>query len=252
MSRRNAVIALLAVPFLGVGLTPVAVATASATASVVSHAPMIRSVTPNIAGTTYSQNWSGYAAKGATFNSVSASWVQPTGKCTSKVTYSAFWVGLDGYSSQTVEQTGSEVDCVGGSPKYYAWYEMYPSFPVNFAEPVAPGDAFTASVTASGTSFTLTISDTTEGWSQTENKTLASAKKSSAEVIAEAPCCTAGGAPLPLTNFGTANFTDATVDGSPIGTFKPVRINMGTAAVPKDVTSPLSAQENFSEKWRSH
>src|SRR5436190_4132645 len=75
-----------------------------------------------------SSNWSGYAAFGTpgSFNSVSASWVQPSVTCTSKNTYSSYWVGLDGYNSSTVEQLGTEADCSSGAAKYYAWYEMYP------------------------------------------------------------------------------------------------------------------------------
>ena len=85
-----------------------------------------------------STNWSGYAATGS-FTSVSAHWTEPTGHCTSATRYSSFWVGLDGFNSTTVEQTGSEVDCSGGSPVYYSWYEMYPAFPVNFSNTVRPG-----------------------------------------------------------------------------------------------------------------
>jgi hypothetical protein len=246
MSRQSAVIALLAVPILSVGLSPVL----SATASVVDHGPMISAPAPSISGTKYSNNWSGFAATGATFDSVSASWVQPTGTCRPKTTYAAFWVGLDGYSSHTVEQTGSDVDCVGGTPQYYAWYEMYPGPSISFTDPVLPGDHFNASVTASGTSFTLTISDTTQGWTKTEVKTAASALKSSAEVIAEAPCCTSTGGTLPLTDFGTVNFTDATVDGSALGSFNPVQMDMGTVAKPKDVTSTLS-HKAFSVTWEA-
>src|SRR6188472_3762174 len=78
-----------------------------------------------------STNWSGYAATGRTFTSVSASWTQPTAICTG-ASYSSFWVGLDGDGSSTVEQTGSSADCSSaGVPSYYAWYEMYPKFPTN-------------------------------------------------------------------------------------------------------------------------
>src|SRR5579859_2350124 len=57
-----------------------------------------------------STNWSGYAGTSSTsgaFTSVSASWVQPSGLCNGRgQQYAAFWVGLDGFSSSTVEQTG--------------------------------------------------------------------------------------------------------------------------------------------------
>jgi hypothetical protein len=128
---------------------------------------------------------------------------------------------------------------------------MYPGAALNYSNPVASGDHFTASVTASGTAFTLTLSDATEGWTRTEHKTLKSAKKSSAEVIAEAPCCTARGAILPLTDFGTVSFTNAEVDGSPIGNFEPNQINMGTKAKPKDATSSLNGGNAFSVTWVS-
>ena len=73
------------------------------------------------AGTVYSRNWSGYAASGTTFTDVKGSWTQPTADCSSvkhrKVTIAAFWSGLDGYNSRTVEQTGTEADCVGATPE---------------------------------------------------------------------------------------------------------------------------------------
>ena len=76
-----------------------------------------------------STNWSGYSSTGGPFTSVSASWVQPTGQCGAGASYSSFWVGLDGDGTDTVEQTGSDVDCAGGVPDYYTWYEMYPAAP---------------------------------------------------------------------------------------------------------------------------
>ena len=91
-----------------------------------------------------STNWSGYAGTTGRYTSVSASWVQPAGTCSSGDQYAAFWVGLDGYSSSTVEQTGSEVDCVGRTAEYYAWYEMYPGPSENYSNTVKAGDHFTA------------------------------------------------------------------------------------------------------------
>src|ERR1700691_5382679 len=147
-----------------------------------------------------STNWSGYAATTGTYTSVSASWTQPTGKCSSGDQYAAFWVGLDGYSSSTVEQTGSEVDCVGRTAEYYAWWEMYPGGSEEINHTVKAGDLFVASVTYEGSNrFLLSLVDTTQRWTFTTTQTLAGAARSSAEVIAEAPCCTYGGGVLPLT-----------------------------------------------------
>src|ERR1700678_2931249 len=60
-----------------------------------------------------STNWAGYADTAGTYTTVSASWTQPAGTCSSGDTYAAFWIGIDGYSSSTVEQTGTELDCIG-------------------------------------------------------------------------------------------------------------------------------------------
>jgi hypothetical protein len=195
-----------------------------------------------------SSNWSGYAATGRTFTSVSASWVQPAVSCGSATTYSSFWIGIDGDGSNSVEQTGTEADCSGGRAYYSSWYEMYPAYPVNYSNTVSPGDHFTATVSVSGSTFTLTLSDTTRGWTRTTTKSSSSASKASAEVIAEAPSSSTG--VLPLSNFGTVNFTGSTANGQAIGTFGPDRIDMASGSTTKASTSSLSGGENFSVTWR--
>ncbi len=190
-----------------------------------------------------SSNWAGYAATGAsgTFTSVSSSWTEPTGHCAGGTQYAAFWVGLDGYTSNSVEQAGSEVDCAGRVPQYYAWYEMYPGATVNFPNPVSPGDQFSASVTYRGSDkFRLVIGDTSKGWTETVNATLAGAARSSAEVIAEAPCCTAHGGVLPLANFGTVSVSSATANGTSMAAFGPDEITM-----PETSVSAMGGAGNF-------
>ena len=77
--------------------------------------------------------------------------------------YSSLWVGIDGYSSSTVEQVGTEADVVNGKATYYAWYEMYPSDAVNISSiTVNAGDSITASVAYVSNQFVLTISDNTD------------------------------------------------------------------------------------------
>ena len=209
--------------------------------------PMIGHGFPRINQAT-SSNWSGYAATGS-FHSVSANWTEPTGHCTSATRYASFWVGLDGFNSSTVEQTGSEVDCSGGRPVYYSWYEMYPAAPHNFSNTVRPGDHFSGSVTYNGgSSYTLVLQDITQGWKHTVNKSLSGAANSSAEVIAEAPSSLV--AVLPLANFGTVNFSKSTANGSPIGNFAPTRIVMvDNSGRPKDSVSSLTGGGNFSATW---
>ena len=199
-----------------------------------------------------SSNWAGYAAIGSTFTSVSSSWTQPKATCARSQTYSSFWVGLDGYASNSVEQTGTDADCsASGTPTYYAWYEMYPKFPVNLSPatyPVAPGDTITASVTFSGkNSFVLTISDVTKHWTFTTTQKAGKAARSSAEVIAEAP--SSSGGVLPLTNFGTVGFTNATANGRALSTFNPDKIDMVSGTTTKATTSTISGG-SFSVAWK--
>jgi hypothetical protein len=162
-----------------------------------------------------STNWSGYAVAGyGPYSTVSSSWVQPAVDClTTPTAYSSFWVGLDGDTTGTVEQTGTEADCSSGSARYYAWYEMYPKFPVNYSDPVAPGDSMHASVSyRGGRSFQLTLTDNSRGWTETVTPRLKQANLGSAEVIAEAP--SSSGGVLPLADFQKVGFSGATVDGS--------------------------------------
>jgi hypothetical protein len=226
---------------------PALAAPAPANAPLVRSWPHLTSPQPGLTHGT-SSNWSGYAATGSRFTSVSASWVQPTATCTAQDTWSSFWVGLDGDGSNTVEQTGSEVDCSGGRAKYYSWYEMYPAYPVNFSDPVDAGDHFTASVTAgSRGAFTLVLSDTTKGWTHTVHRTLRNAKLASAEVVAEAPSTLAG--PLPLTDFGTAEFTAATANEQSLGGFNPEAITMAQHGTTLVTVSPLTGGTDFSATW---
>jgi hypothetical protein len=80
------------------------------------------------------------------------------------------------------------------------------------------------------------------------NKTLNGAKNSSAEVIAEAPSSSTG--ILPLTNFGTAHFSNAAVNGAAMGTASPTKITMvNGSGRAKDSVSSLSGGTAFSVKW---
>jgi hypothetical protein len=198
-----------------------------------------------------SSNWSGYAVTGGTgaFHKVSANWTEPAGTCTSGDKYSSFWVGLDGYSSDSVEQTGTDVDCAGRTAEYYGWYEMYPAYPVNFPNTVRPGDHMYGSVTFSGTeTYTLVLKDTTQNWTQTVTRNESGLSRSSAEWIVEAPSSNTG--VLPLADFGTVNLTDCTANGTAIGGQNPTEIIMvDGSGRDKDSVTSLSGGENFSATW---
>jgi hypothetical protein len=178
---------------------------------------------------------------------VSATWTQPAVNCSVTPTgWSSFWVGLDGDTSNTVEQTGTEADCSSGRPVYSAWYEMYPKFPKTYSSPVAPGDRFTASVTTDGAgSFTLTLTDATQGWTQRTSARLKSARLASAEIIAEAP--SSSGGVLPLADFGTVGFSGAAVNGATLTSATP--ITMASGSTVKAQPSNLS-NGSFSVAWK--
>jgi len=178
--------------------------------------------------TVTSSNWSGYAdlaSSGQTFSNVSGEWVIP--KITSSSgSYSAIWVGLDGFNSDTVEQTGIGSYASGGATVYYAWYEMYPKDETEITSlTVAPGNLIYADASYIGYTtsrrgskeyeFDLTLDDLTTGkdFSTTQETTTDDARSSS-EWIAESPADSSG--ILPLANFGSVSFTDAstTLDGT--------------------------------------
>jgi Peptidase A4 family len=197
----------------------------------------------------YSTNWSGYAVIGSTFSTATADWTQNAITCTSGdgSTDMSPWVGIDGFNTNTVEQTGSSGDCSGASPDYYAWYEMYPRGVHVINQTVKPGDKFTATVThTGGTNYKLMLEDITQGWTNTLTRSL-SASDASAEAVMEM-------AANHLTKFGTDPFTSFTVDGQPIGSYSgsPYTIEQMEIKVSGtlcDSTSGLTNNENFTVTW---
>ncbi len=180
-----------------------------------------------------SGNWAGYDVTGSGFTSVSATWTQPSVQPNYSVdTASSFWVGLDGDGSSTVEQCGTEADSTGGVVSYDAWYEMYPDYEVPIdGMTISPGDVMTGTVTTDGAGdFTLTISDDTTGHSYETDQYSDSAPDYSAEVIAEAPTNGATGNLFPLSDFGTVDFADCSINGQPISDFDWNQIDMVDAA----------------------
>jgi len=214
-----------------------------------------------------SGNWSGYAvASTSQFTEVAGSWVQPKATCSSfGKTYAAFWVGLDGYTSSSVEQLGTDSDCTGlNSPSYYAWYEMYPAGSVDLSTtqyPVKVGDTLTGTVVRSGTSYTLSL-QSSEGWNFSIVKTGSDAN-SSAEWIAEAPqICTLGifCSNAKLSNYGAMTFSasQAATGGalSPISSFTaasgPHAITMASSSgtVRAQPSALISGGQSFSDTWK--
>src|SRR5271155_3663207 len=56
-------------------------------------------------------NGSGYADTGSGFTQVSGDWIEPSASCTSTTALAAFWIGLDGYTSDWAEKAGTLMGC---------------------------------------------------------------------------------------------------------------------------------------------
>jgi len=215
-------------------------------------------------GTVTSGNWSGYAVTGSGFNLAKGSWIVPTVTCNSATQYAVFWVGIDGYASNTVEQTGTETVCSGGTPHYSAWYEFCCTEPIITipSMTVLPGDKMSATVaynTSTG-KFTVQIIDERTGQKFAKSAAVAGAQRTSAEWIAEAP---SAGIILPLADFGTVlfgkdttgiaatNYARNSSKAGPIGVFPVIeQITMEKSGVMESIPSGLSSDgTSFSATW---
>jgi hypothetical protein len=213
-------------------------------------------------GTT-SYNWSGYVdlktSTNKKYSAISAQWTEPSVTCPSKEDQSAvFWVGLDGWNDSTVEQDGTFAQCYLGTAYYYTWWEMYPTNDIQTVGTISPGDSITSTVTYSGGTYTLSVTDSsTPSASFTEHETCASnlsCKRSSSEWIAEAPSGSRG--LFPLADFGTWALSHATVTGTSgsgvIGTFSNEQIVMIDSGDDYNLATPSSLNgsgNGFTDTW---
>jgi hypothetical protein len=236
-----------------------------------------------------SQNWSGYVDTGATFSAVNASWIVPTVTCTQgENAYSAHWIGIDGNTSSTVEQDGTEADClttttggftyVGGqftyggtavtSASYDAWFEMYGDNAVNqgyeeelspSTNPVTPGDSMSSSVSVVGNEWTLTISDSSSShaaWHFSTSVAFSGAAQSSAEWVAERPeICSNSCSLASLADFGSVTFSGATAtttggSSEPISSYSDAAIEMVNGSTVLAVPGPLNSN-GFTDTWKA-
>ena len=248
-----------------VAMAPVA----SASASSATHAPSFhlhgfhlvtnarlpRTVLPHLAknATVDSQNWSGYAAvakKNVALRFVESTFTVPSVNCSAVQigsggqTYAAEWVGLDGFNSSTVEQTGVDSFCnsTTGAATNQAWYEMFPLDPVVFTG-VNPGDTIFVAVyyDKSTSQYQLTMRDETTGADMQADQNCPSGStcdRNSAEVIEEDPGGSVGGG-INLADFGKVSFTSTLVtarDGLR-GTLSPSSLWTSTEIIMQDPSS---------------
>ena len=147
-------------------------------------------------------------------------WRQPGVSCTRRrPTYSAYWVGLGGYSSdsQALEQIGSEVDCSAAVGSVRAsgmsWCPRLAQRSVDAGRPRRPDHRRGHRVRAPASACCSPISP--GGEASPHRSASGQIDVTSAEWIVEAPskCSSASSCPkLPLANFGTTAMTRAAHD----------------------------------------
>ncbi len=169
-----------------------------------SPSPLARGPNTSQGTSVTAANWAGYDVVGGSLSSVTATWTQPAAQSTSPPdSDTAFWAGLDGDGSQTVEQIGTESFMADGGIHYDAWYEMYPAAAVSITSlTISPGDEMTATVISNGEGgFSLKLVDDTTQRSFTTAKSNGVTAPESAEVVAEAPTDARTGDLLALTKL---------------------------------------------------
>ncbi len=213
-----------------------------------------------------SSNWSGYVAMTDTNNptkgsvsSVSGTWIVPELLPTNETSYTAIWVGIDGYGSPTVEQLGTEHIWINGTQQNIAWYEMYPNPAYQIVGfPVSIEDVIEAEVNYIGSNqFQLSIVNHSQNvyavipFHLTQSSV---ARRNSAEWIVEAPYLLGI---LPLSDFQTIAFSNCkTVINSLNGgiasigwqadTLTMISLNGITKAIPSGLSSNY---EGFTVDW---
>jgi Peptidase A4 family len=170
--------------------------------------PLPTPAVPAQPGTGTSRNWSGYAARGGTFTSVSASWTVPQLALDGPFGADATWVGIGGLRTRDLIQAGTQQLVSGtGTVTYQAWIETLPdpSRPVPLT--VLPGHSVNVSVDQqAGDTWLFSFMNLTTG--QTLQRTVQyTSSLSSAEWIEEAPY--ARRRVLPISQFGSLTFTSA-------------------------------------------
>jgi hypothetical protein len=215
-----------------------------------SHAVSSASVAAAPHGTRFNingYNWGGYVADGPGtiadphWIMAYAQWYEPAVTCNSNRDLYAPWVGLDGYGSLTVEQTGVATDCFSGTPNYRAWYEMYPAPPVYLSTalyPVGPGDLIEAGVQYGQSHFYLTLHDITRNWIFSTTQNAPGAQRLSAEIIIESPT---GSYP----NFGHIDFMWCQLNYDPLGSVSTLALDPSSGGVYEAVTSPVRYNSDF-------
>ena len=160
----------------------------------------------------YSSNWAGYAVAGGPYSSVGAQWTVPAVSASYRGSFSALWVGIDGFTSSALIQAGTEADYFNGAAHYSAWWEILPAPAVTIRTlSVRPGDRMSVTITrVSSGRWRIVVKDARSGSYATTRAYSGSA--SSAEWIEETPIV--GGRTTLLAAHSTVVFDHASLDGA--------------------------------------
>ncbi|KAJ8468948.1 hypothetical protein ONZ51_g9312 [Trametes cubensis] len=176
----------------------------------------------------FSSNWAGavlISDSVNTFTSVTGTFIvpiprEPSGE--SGFHSASAWVGIDGDTCQTaILQTGIDMSVDGDDISYDAWYEWFPDFAFDFTGiDIHLGDTITTTVVATSlTSGTATIINHSTDQEVSHTFSLQPPLcQENAEWIVED--FQEDGELVPLANWGTVTFTDASA-GTPEGSFGP-------------------------------
>ena len=201
---------------------------------------------------------------GAMFNEVQASWIVPIANCGggSSNLWASEWPGI-GFGGDVI-QDGTLLSCASSTPVWSAWWAIGgdPSitggqpYLTYIQQPVKPGDAITASVGISGSTWTLSVTDATRPWtfSFTTPNTVPGLNQGAAMLMVEGnsacfpPTCHG------LADFGAVHFTGATAElGSQtasLGSFSAIPVltmNGSTLLAGPGALDPTG--EDFTDTW---
>jgi len=207
-------------------------------------------------------NWTGYAdtaTTAQTFTMVSGKWTAPSVSCTPEDQVTSDWVGLDGFNNKSVEQLGTLAQCFQGKPVYVTWFEMFPAGLSVVSTTLQAGDKIAASVTRSGTSYTLKLTDSTHtanSFTKTATCALTKCTDTSAEWISERPAFGIGIVPqvhykaFKITNGSeTANGKAGTIGTGP--GVNSITMVDATDTYDLNTVSALTGGNSFSTTWKN-
>ncbi len=158
-----------------------------------------------------SHNWSGYAASNGRYTAVTGTWIVPEFSADGPFGIDATWVGIGGVHSRDLIQAGTEQTVSGsGHTEYEAWVETLPRSSRAVSLSVHPGDSVTVAISEQSlNNWLIQFTNNTTGQTYQETQQYTSSH-SSAEWVEEAPSASGRGGILPLSDFGSVEFSNAT------------------------------------------